>query len=210
MVNCLSKLVKDHSRTGDLRELVPFSEFLAGPIFLTKAGDLGMVLRVRGCDYECLDHSQLEHVARRFNAAASIFPDTFRLYQYVLKRNGVTVPHQSYTDLVVQTAVEARIGYLSGKAESLYSLEIYFVVLYEGWRHQPSRSIPDVFSPDRKGARIENEITKASEILTTKVAAFTIHAGDFLSIGYLNRGEAFAFFWRPSGSGKATRGCARS
>jgi hypothetical protein len=34
-------------------------------VFLTKSGDVGMVLRLSGVDYECLDHA--EQADRIFN-----------------------------------------------------------------------------------------------------------------------------------------------
>ena len=37
--------------------------------FLTKSGDLLMVLSARGVDYECLDPAQLDQIARRFESA---------------------------------------------------------------------------------------------------------------------------------------------
>jgi type IV secretion system protein VirB4 len=51
----LSKIVKNYRETGALSENVSVYGFLDEHVFLTKAGDLGVVLNVEGVDYECLD-----------------------------------------------------------------------------------------------------------------------------------------------------------
>ena len=56
----LSKIVKNYRQTGALSENVSVYGFLDEHVFLTKAGDLGMVLNVEGVDYECLDHKQTD------------------------------------------------------------------------------------------------------------------------------------------------------
>src|SRR6266852_1108267 len=102
--------------------------------FLTKSGGLLMVLSARGVDYECLDSSQLDQIARRFESAIRIFDENFRLYQYVLKRGSPALPHRTYDNPIVQEAIKNRITYLQGKASRLYSVEIYFAVVYQGWK----------------------------------------------------------------------------
>src|SRR5438132_9218874 len=92
--------------------------------FLTKGGDLLMILSARGVDYECLDPSQLDQIARRFESAIRIFDENFRLYQYLLKRDGPVLPHRAYDNPIVQEAIKNRITYLQAKAGSLYSVEI--------------------------------------------------------------------------------------
>jgi type IV secretion system protein TrbE len=48
----LSKIVKSYKETGALNENVSVCGFLDDQAFLTKGGDVGVVLRVEGVEYE--------------------------------------------------------------------------------------------------------------------------------------------------------------
>ena len=57
-------------------------------MFLTKSGDLGMVLSVAGVDYESLDHAEQEYAVKRLEAALKSFDSGFPyVYQYLFKSN---------------------------------------------------------------------------------------------------------------------------
>ena len=49
--------------------------------FVTKAGDVGVVYRLQGQDYEGLDHAQRRHVVHRFEAALRLLGERSRVYQ---------------------------------------------------------------------------------------------------------------------------------
>jgi type IV secretory pathway VirB4 component len=132
----LRRVLKDYQESGALNALVNVHAAVSDHTFLTKSGDLLMMLGVKGLDYECLDAAQLDQVARRFESALRIFDENFRLYQYLSKREGVAIPSRSYDNPVVEEAVTSRVQYLEGKTEKLYSLEIHFAVCYEGWKHK--------------------------------------------------------------------------
>ena len=61
----LSKVVKNYKETGALNENVALYGFLDEEVFLTKGGDVGVVMRVEGVDYECLDHKQTDALTKR-------------------------------------------------------------------------------------------------------------------------------------------------
>ena len=46
----------------------------------------------------------------------------------------------AYQNPVVKQAVEDRIAYFRNKASELYSLQIYYVILYEGAKHRTKLS----------------------------------------------------------------------
>ena len=48
------------------------------------------------------------------------------------------IPFNTYPNPIVNAAIENRMAYPKAKAESLYSFEIYYVVLYEGFRYKTS------------------------------------------------------------------------
>src|SRR5580704_5982862 len=51
----LERIFKNYQDTGALNAQVNLYGFIDEHIFLTKSGDLGVILEVRGVDYECLD-----------------------------------------------------------------------------------------------------------------------------------------------------------
>ena len=125
----------NHSReAGCLNDRINLFGFVDDHTFLTKSGDVGVALRVRGVDYECLDANGVDTFTKRLESAFKTLDDRCRLYQYLFKRNNPDIPHQTYPNPVVSTAIKNRIAYLEGKSESLYALEIYFVVLLEASR----------------------------------------------------------------------------
>src|SRR5260370_11436619 len=132
----LRKIFKDYEDFGDFHAIVGVQTVIADGVFGTKSGDLVMILRVRGVDYECLDRDQVDFVARRFESAIRLFDERFRLYQYVLKRANPPLPSQHYANRVIEEATDRRRRYLQTKADRLYSLDTYLAVEYESGRPQ--------------------------------------------------------------------------
>jgi type IV secretory pathway VirB4 component len=89
----LSKLLKSYRETGALNENVSIYGFLDDEVFLTKGGDVGVVLGVDGVDYECLDHKQTDGLTKRLESAFRLLGPQFRVYQFLFKSSGETIPH---------------------------------------------------------------------------------------------------------------------
>jgi hypothetical protein len=51
----LKRIFKNYRETSSFNELVNLYGFIDGQVFLTKTGAVGVILEVRGVDYECLD-----------------------------------------------------------------------------------------------------------------------------------------------------------
>jgi type IV secretion/conjugal transfer VirB4 family ATPase len=100
--------------------------------FLTKTGDLGSVLRIGGIDYESLDHTGRDYAVKRLEAAFRSLDDKCRLYQILFKHNRPVIPHAEYDSPLVRAAVEQRSAFLQSKADRLYSIETYWVVMVDG------------------------------------------------------------------------------
>src|SRR5947208_6218071 len=81
-----AQLLSGYRQTGAFNTLINLHGFVDDHTFLTKSGDLGLVLAVDGVDDECLDADERDCVARRFEAALRVFDDHTRLLQYVIKR----------------------------------------------------------------------------------------------------------------------------
>src|SRR5258708_19287316 len=134
----LAPITKDHREAAALCSQINLLGFVDGEAFLTKSGDVGVVIAVDGVDYECLDNSAVENVTRRLAAAFRVFDEKCRVYQYLFKRNHETIPYKTYGNPIVNAAIQNRIEFLKRKADSLYSFQICYVVLYEGFRYHTS------------------------------------------------------------------------
>ena len=90
----LSKIVKSYKETGSLNENVSVFGFLDDQVFLTKGGDVGVVMRVEGVDYECLDHKQTDDLTKRLESALRLLGPQFRVYQFLFKSGNETIPYE--------------------------------------------------------------------------------------------------------------------
>src|SRR5262245_12250966 len=162
----LKRIVKDYQESGAVNSLVNLFGFVDDHVFLTKSGDLGVVLQLQGRDYECLDFPELNHICRRFEATLRAFDPSFRLYQYIIKRDSARIPHQAaYPSAVVREAVFSRVEYLESKANQMYTLDCYIVVLYEGSRHTLRLSDKLKLFARRPLAGIASLLSSAARIL---------------------------------------------
>ena len=111
--------------------------------FLTKSGDLGMVLSVAGVDYESLDNDEQQYAVKRLESALKSFGEGFHVYQYLFKTNRPEIPFATYDDELIDAAIDQRRQFFESKRDRLYQIEIFYVIVLEGCavedRH-PSRS----------------------------------------------------------------------
>ncbi len=203
----LAHALRQSREAGSLNERINLFGFIDDHTFLTKSGDVGVVLAVRGVDYECMDANGIDNCTKRLESAFKILDDRCRIYQYLFKRNAPDLPHQTYPNPVVSAAIESRIAYLEGKADSLYALDIYFVVLFEA--SQAKEAVLRTFStPGRKKNRawrelqaflstqkqvllLQDDIHDAQAALGQKVLSFIQQVNDLVRVEFLNRHEAF-------------------
>jgi type IV secretory pathway VirB4 component len=109
--------------------------FVNDTVFETKLGDLGMILSLVGIDSDCRTDETLNAFTRRFESAVRLFDDRFRIYSYIVKRSGATPPHQEdYPTPEAAETVRRRVAALQARAGSLYEIQLYLAVLYEGFR----------------------------------------------------------------------------
>jgi type IV secretory pathway VirB4 component len=127
----LATALKGYREAGSLNDQINLFGFVDDHTFLTKTGDLGVVLAIKGVDYECLANSEIDNYTKRLESAFKILDDKCRIYQYLFKGSNPDIPSKSHENTIVNAAIESRIAYLKGKAQSLYGLTIYFVILLE-------------------------------------------------------------------------------
>jgi type IV secretion system protein TrbE len=202
-------IARDYLESGAMSSLIGLYGFVDEHTFLTKSGDLGVVVRVPGVDAECLDHPERDHIARRFGSAIRTFDERFRIYQYLLKRDNAAIPHRHYDNPIVEQAISNRIEFLAAKSESLYTIDIFFVLMYEGWHrasgsgakiralvNRPQSAVREMLSADRTFMLFEDDLARASELLGNKAASLVIQLQDTLGVELLDKADAFQFFRR--------------
>jgi len=203
----LKRIFKNYEETGSLSELVNLYGFIGPEVFLTKTGEVGVILEVRGVDYECLDGAAIDGLTKRLESALKLFSDDYRVYQYLFKRNNETIPYKLYGNPVVDTAIRNRIAYLGKKADTLFSLSLYYVVLYQGPRishtlgstlaefpKNPRKAVAELcahFFAKKQVLRLGQEIDRAAATLLLKAQSFILQVSDFLAVRLLGKQEAF-------------------
>ena len=204
----LAKGLRSYREAGALNEQINLLGFLDENLFLTKSGDLGAVLAVSGVDSEGLDASSIDQCTKRLEAAFKVLDDQCRIYQYLFKRNDPPIPHGEYLDPVVNAAIRNRIAYFKCKAEHLYSLEIFYVVVFEtAAREKVLRRVFSNTGKDKGSARwmeLRALVSKDSEIvlagedlrgaqatLNQRLSSFLLQVNDFLPVRLLDKHDAF-------------------
>jgi type IV secretion system protein TrbE len=225
----IDKAIKPWREADSLNNHINLYGFWNETAFLTKSGDLGVVLRVPGVDYESLDHGNQEYAVKRLEAALKSFGPGFHVYQYLLKSNRPKIPFATYDDPVVQAAIDQRREFFEAKRDRLYQIEIFYCILLEGARSKTGVGVAlsRLFS-DPAGAfgELKTQFTNSgmktllrSQIdgefarLAGQVQAFVRQLADFMQIEVLNQQGQFRFFrrllnyddWRAAGRPKHTQ-----
>ncbi len=205
----LTDALKSYRESGSLNDQINLFGFVDDRTFLTKSGDVGMVLAVKGVDYECLASSDIDNYTKRLESAFKILDDKCRVYQYLFKGSDPAIPYKNHENPIVNAAIENRITYLRGKAESLFGLTIYFVALLESHPAQrtlsrllsnrnaePKRTWSELralLSTERQVVLVDEEIRAAQAVLAQKIASFILQVNDFLPVELLDKQQAFRF-----------------
>jgi type IV secretion system protein TrbE len=208
----ISKVIKPWKEAAALSEQINLYGFWDETTFLTKSGDLGMVLRVPGVDYESLDHAGQEYAVKRLESSLKAFGEGFHVYQYLFKSNRPDIPFASYDNPVVQAAIEQRKGFFEEKRDHLYQIEIFYCILLEGPRSKTGllAALARLFSdPAGAGAELKaqfignsmktllrEQIEADLAQLSQRVQSFIQQLGDFMQIEVLDQNGQFRFFRR--------------
>ena len=203
----LNRIFKNYNDTGSLCEQINLYGFIGPQMFLTKSGDMGVILEVRGVDYECLDDASIDGFTKRLESALKLFDENYRIYQYLFKRNNEVIPYKLYANPIVDTAIKNRIAYLGSKADTLFSLSVYYVVLYQGFQNlkrlgsalaefskSPKTAVASLraqFSSQKQALVLERQASTAQAALLQKARSFILQVSDFLPVRMLDKQEAF-------------------
>jgi type IV secretion system protein VirB4 len=225
----LDKVIKPWKESAALNDHINLYGFWNETAFLTKSGDLGMVLQVQGVDYESLDTAGQEYAVKRLESALKAFGQGFHVYQYLFKSNRPEIPFASYDDPVVEAAIEQRRHFFESKRDNLYQIEIFYVILLEGARSKqgigtaigrlfsdPSGAIGELqaqFSNNSVKTLLRLQIEADLTRLDQRVQAFTRQLADFVKITVLDQQGQFTFLrrllnfdsWRIAGRPQSTQ-----
>ena len=203
----LKRVFQNYEETCSLNAMVNLFGFIGNQVFLTKSGDAGVVLEFQGVDYECLDPTAVDGLTKRLESALRLFDENYRVYQMLFKRNRQAIPHSYCGNAVVDSAIRDRIAYFGDKADTLFSISIFFVVLCPAlaarrsltntileFPEHPQQSIAEVRARLSSQACVrldDREITRAESVLRQKAESFCTHVSDFVFARILPKDEAF-------------------
>ena len=112
----LDRVIKPWKESAALNAHINLFGFWNETAFLTKSGDLGMVLRISGIDYESLDNSEQDYAVKRLESALKGFGVGFHVYQYLFKSNRPDIPFATYDDPLIDAAIDQRRQFFGSKA----------------------------------------------------------------------------------------------
>ena len=208
----IARAIKPWRETAELNDHISLYGFWNDQVFVTKAGDVGMVLKIEGVDYESLDQGEQDYAVKRLEAALKAFGPGIRIYQYLFKTNRPEIPFARYDDAVVDTAIDQRRTFFEGKRDELFQVEIFYVVLSEGQRakrgigagltmlvRDPAAGFNELrsqFSSNSMKTLIRSQLGAAVTRLEQRVQVFARQLQDFVQVASLGNQDQFTFFRR--------------
>ena len=204
----MRRILKDYDEAGSINSLIGVWGFVDDDTFITKAGHLGLVYRLAGVDYECLDQTQRRDIVHRFEAALRLLDDSCRVYQYLCKRRIQPIPTPTHTSPVVREALERHAAHVNGRRDELYDVTLHLVLVFEGMQHrrtstrlqglfrQPRRALREWLSTKSTLTLIASELDRAIAQLHQKASAFEVQLADSLRPTRLPKTDAFRFLRR--------------
>jgi type IV secretion system protein VirB4 len=225
----LSRVIKPWKEADALSAHINLYGFWTETTFLTKSGDLGMVLSVAGVDYESLDNDEQQYAVKRLESALKSFGEGFHVYQYLFKTNRPEIPFATYDDELIDAAIDQRRQFFESKRDRLYQIEIFYVIVLEGARSKTGilpallrfprdpqggiRELKAQFTSDNMKVLLRTQIDADLVRLEQRVQNFTRQLADLMPIEVQGQQTQFSFFrrllnfdgWRIAGKPQSTQ-----
>ena len=211
----IRKLVKNYRETGALAEQCSVFSFINDWCFITKSGAVGAVIEIEGIDYECLDQRTLDSTTKRLEAAFRLFGPEFRVYQYLFKSHFQPDPPAACSNPIVRRTELERARYFAGKSDEMFSIHIYYVLLYQNTHYAAkltftkvagsffnqglragAANLKSLFSAKKEILLIEDEIDQAATILLRQANSLVSYLADLVEIRLLKKDAAFRMLLR--------------
>ena len=138
-----------------------------------------------------------------------------RVYQYLFKSHFEPEPSRDYENPLVQKAEGERAHYFAEKAEEMFSIRLYYVLLYQGTSKVTKMTLnkalgsfasqglsagltnlKTLLSAKKEIVLIEDEIDQAATILLRQANSFVSHLSDLSAVKLLNKQNAFRMLRR--------------
>jgi type IV secretory pathway VirB4 component len=225
----LARVIKPWKEADALSAHINLYGFWTETTFLTKSGDLGMVLSVAGVDYESLDNDEQQYAVKRLESAFKSFGEGFHVYQYLFKTNRPEIPFAAYDDELIDAAIDQRRQFFESKRDRLYQIEIFYVIVLEGARSKTGilpallriprdpqggiRELKAQFTSDNMKVLLRSQIDADLVRLEQRVQNFTRQLADLMPIEVQGQQAQFSFFrrllnfddWRIAGKPQSTQ-----
>jgi type IV secretion system protein VirB4 len=225
----LARVIKPWKEADALSAHINLYGFWTETTFLTKSGDLGMVLSVAGVDYESLDNDEQQYAVKRLESALKAFGEGFHVYQYLFKTNRPDIPFARYDDELIDAAIDQRRQFFESKRDRLYQIEIFYVIVLEGVRSKtgilsalariprdPQGGLGELkaqFTSDNMKTLLRSHIDADLLGLEQRVQDFTRQLADLMPIEVQGQQAQFRFFrrllnfdeWRIAGRPQSTQ-----
>jgi len=225
----LARVIKPWKEADALSAHINLYGFWTETTFLTKSGDLGMVLSVAGVDYESLDNDEQQYAVKRLESALKAFGEGFHVYQYLFKTNRPDIPFARYDDELIDAAIDQRRQFFESKRDRLYEIEIFYVIVLEGVRSKtgilsalarmprdPQGGFSELkaqFTSDNMKTLLRSHIDADLVRLEQRVQNFTRQLADLMPIEVQGQQAQFRFFrrllnfdeWRIAGGPQSTQ-----
>jgi len=216
----LKHIVRDYQDAGSVNSLLAPWAFVDDHTFLTKAGHVGLVFRLDGVDYECLDATARRDAVHRFEAALRVLDEHCRVYQYLCKRRIDAIEAAVCEDPVANDAIQRRAAFLNERRIELYEIDLFLALVYEGWHDRGSSTrLEELVRHPREAlgrwlssasvlSLLEGDLNRAVGHLHQKAAAFEVQLSDSVNPVRLTKAESFRFFRRLVNYSESSAGAA--
>jgi len=200
----VGRILRDYRDASAVNELLAIWGFVDEGMFLTKAGHVGLVYRLRGVDVDGLTHAQRRSLTHRMEAGFRFLDERWRVYQHLIKQVARPFRAPACAEPVAREALARRASYLNGRRSALYEIDLFLVLLHEpSLRPRPTghlrpwlrESLRTSLSSRRTAAMLETELDRAIDIVHRKAQGFEAQIAE-LGPERLSSADAFGFFRR--------------
>ena len=203
----VDRIFRDYRESGALNELLAVWGFVDNSTFLTKAGDVGVVLELKGPDATALTHEDRERVTHQFEAALRLLDERVRVYQYFIKEHVGPFAPALATRAVAAEAFERRAAYLNGRRDQLFTVGQYVVLLLQqdklkgagkavrDFWSRPIQAIREQLSLKETARVLESQIEALMRALSHATASVSVQLAN-VQLKRMNKGAAFKFLRR--------------
>ncbi len=206
------QITRDWKEAGAFMAQINLYGFWDEHCFLTKSGDLGCVLKVGGINAEGLDHAGRDYALKRLKAALRMLDNRTRLYQILFRHNRPMISHAEYTNPLIRATVEQRAAFLAAQSDRFYSIEIFWVVIVDGYHaksgllhaltqlpKQPGaslRNLRTLFSSSKERTFLYEQIERERMRLAQKIQSLSGQMSDLTVVGLPGAEETFRILRR--------------